>query len=44
MQNPIGWAVRDVLLDPDLKNFEEGSLSPPPRDLGSDSTEGPGIS
>jgi hypothetical protein len=44
IQDPVGWAIRDVLLDPDLKNYDEGSLAPPPKDFGSSSTEGPGIS
>ncbi len=43
-QDPIGWAVRDVLLDPELKNYQDGGIAPPPKDLGSTDTDGPGIS
>ncbi len=44
IQDPIGWAVRDVLLDPELKEYQEGGLSPPPKDLGTTDSDGPGIS
>ncbi|MHA1905670.1 MAG: hypothetical protein ACW98Y_00075 [Candidatus Thorarchaeota archaeon] len=44
IQDPVGWAVRDVLLDPELKEYQEGGLTPPPKDLGSSDTDGPGIS
>jgi hypothetical protein len=44
MQDPVGWAIRDVLLDPDLKNYQDGGLEPAPKDVSSSDTDGPGIS
>ncbi len=43
-QDPVGWAVRDVLLDPELKSYQEGGFTPPPKDPDSTDNDGPGIS